>query len=94
MKTTPWIVYDGYCAMRAIEGSDAGVIANRVAFIEKAPRVRFAPWTDFDTDCHNWKYGTKGPGGGDPEKDETYGFCPASRAWCDARLLELGYQLG
>jgi hypothetical protein len=40
-KLTEWIVTDCGCgAYRASAGTDNAVIANRVAFIEKMPRVR------------------------------------------------------
>lgn len=94
-RLTPWIVYDEFCAMRCIEGSDMKV-ENRVAFIEKTPRVRIRPFTVEPHDCHNWEQGPKGSGGSDghiPE-NELYGFYPPSREWCDNRLIELGYILG
>lgn len=73
MKVSPWIIEDGYCAMRVLEGTDPSVIANRVAFIEKTPRVRVAPFTNNEYDFRNWKQGPKGSGGGDPPVDLTYG---------------------
>lgn len=42
IKASYWIEYDGG-AMRIIEGSDPEVITNRLAFIEKTPRVRIRP---------------------------------------------------
>jgi hypothetical protein len=94
MKTTPWIVVDGYCACRCLGGSDPHLIENRIAFIEKTPRVRVNSYLlPFLEDWKNWKQGPKGDGGGDPEKDLTYGFDPDSREWCDAELLKLGYIL-
>lgn len=95
MKTTPWIVKDGYCAMRCIEGTDSTKIENRVAFIEKTPRIRITPWTgDMLTDWKSWLEGPKGSGGGEPSKDLTYGFDPCSRAWCDEQLIARGFILG
>jgi len=93
METSPWIAVNGYCATRVIAGSDPSNIANRVAFIEKTPRVRFRSFTERD-DFGNWLEGDKGPGGGDPAKDGTYGFCAESRQWCDNQLILLGYKLG
>jgi hypothetical protein len=93
MKTSPWIVKDGYCAMRVIAGSDPSLTANRVAFIEKTPRIRVAPFSEKE-DFKNWESGPSGSGGGDPEKDETYGFDPYSRKWCDERLIAMGFELG
>lgn len=94
MKTTPWIVIAGYCATRCIEGTDSTKIENRVAFIEKTPRIRIAPWTNMDTDFRNWHVGPKGSGGGEPSEDLTYGFDPRSRAWCDEQLTARGFILG
>jgi hypothetical protein len=60
-RLSDWIVVDEYCATRVIEGTDPDVVANRVAFIEKTPRVcvgdstegfievssaPWEPWTD------------------------------------------------
>lgn len=99
-QITEWIE-DGHCALRAFVGTDPSKIENRVAFIEKTPRVRIRPhymgdnghgqrqWEDF----LNWAQGPKGAGGGDPKKDGTYGFDVESRAWCDRMLVALGYEL-
>lgn len=94
-QLTEWLVYDGYCAMRCIAGSDTSKVENRVAFIEKTPRVRTSPFTDWRHDHLCWEQGPKGSGGPDghiPE-NEYYGFYPPSREWCDRRLVELGYAL-
>jgi hypothetical protein len=82
-RLSPWIIVDGYCATRVIEGTDPSVVGNRVAFIEKTPRV-----------CINgfWLGGPKGAGGAggeDPSK-ETYGFYPPSRKWADELLTAAG----
>lgn len=71
--------------MRVIEGTDPSVIANQVAFIEKTPRVRVRPWISKDTDWENWEPGPKG--------GLKYGRDPDSRAWCNKKLVELGYAL-
>lgn len=94
IKLTPWIVISEYCAMRCIEGSDISNVENRVAFIEKTPRVRIQPFTVED-DYLNWEQGEKGEGGpnGHLPENELYGFYPPSREWCDDRLRELGYIL-
>jgi hypothetical protein len=94
MKTTPWIIEDGYCALRCIDGTDSTKLENRVAFIEKTPRIRVHAFTDSSTDWKNWREGPKGSGGGDPAEDLTYGYDPRSRAWCDEQLLARGYTLG
>jgi hypothetical protein len=95
MKTSDWIAVDGYCAMKIIHGGDPENIADRVAFIEKTPRVRVAPFDGKPGSCletpDNWKQGPKGDSGGDPEKDQTYGYDPDSRKWCDAELSAMGY---
>lgn len=83
MKLTDWIIIDEYCATRVLEGTDSNKVENRVAFIEKTPRVRVAPFTDVD-DFKNWKCGYKG---------SKYGMDEDSRKWCDTELLKLGYEL-
>lgn len=95
-ELSPWIVVEGHCTTRVIAGTDPDVVANRVAFIEKTPRVRIAPYSNelsFLADGVNWASGPKGSGGGDPEVDKTYGFDPDSRQWCDEQLSLLGYTL-
>lgn len=83
VKVSPWTPVPGakYCSMRFVEGTDPKNVANRVAFIEKTPRVRAQPFSDVPDDCHNWHYGYKGDGGWDKD----------SQGWCDAQLLALGY---
>ena len=97
IKVSPWTVVDGYCAMRYVVGTNPEDVCNRVAFIEKTPRVRVHPKEEKDDVFFNWDYGPKGSGGSDEyeshEKLGQYGFCQASRDWCDERLLELGYIL-
>jgi hypothetical protein len=86
LRASPWLVIDGHCATRVNEGGDPSRIQDRIALIEKTPRVLAG-----DT----WEYGPKGSGGfsEDPERDQLYGFDPKSRAWADQRLLELGVVL-
>jgi hypothetical protein len=80
-----WIVIDGYCATRIIDGTDVNDVKNRVAFIEKTPSIRTS---------NGWESGPKGQGGSIEDEGEIiYGFYPPSREWCDKRLLELGYTL-
>jgi hypothetical protein len=74
---SPWIVVDGYCATRAVAGTDPSIVANRRAFIEKTPRVLIDP------DADNWRNWSQGPKGDD-------GFDQDSRKWCDEVLLALG----
>lgn len=92
MKLSGWIVVDGYCATRIIEGGDFKNVADRVAFIEKTPRVRIAPHST--EDWINWESGPKGDGGCLEADGETiYGFYQPSRDWCDEKLVEMGYEL-
>lgn len=96
MKAGPWQTVDGYCAVRVREGGNVDKIEDRVAFIEKTPRVRIREWhfTPEHQDFLNWAQGPKGQGGGgDPEKEALYGFYQPSRDWCDAMLRLLGYEL-
>lgn len=93
---SPWTVYHDYCAMRFVEGTDPADVANRVAFIEKTPRVRVAAFDHNSKadDCHNWWCGPRGSSGSDnAAQDQTYGFYPLSRQWCDEQLVALGYVL-
>jgi hypothetical protein len=86
MKVSPWIVVDDYCAARIIEGGHIDKVEDRVAFIEKTPRVRVRDneyGSDYP-DFLNWaERPFKGNYGGDPE----------SRKWCDQMLVLLGYEL-
>ena len=45
------------------DGGDVSVVADRVAFIEKTPRVRVATFSDNDTDFRKGRGGPKGAGG-------------------------------
>lgn len=105
-RVSDWIVVDGYCAGRIVEGGDINKIADRVAFIEKTPRVRIrrygTPFGDArearDKDFLNWCEGNEWEASGcgadqDAEKLGAYGFCPQARAWCDRMLVMLGYEL-
>lgn len=83
MKLSDWIIIDGFCATKVLVGTDHTKVENRVAFIEKSPRVRIAPFTEID-DFKNWMYGDKG---------SEYGMDENSRTWCDHELLKLGYIL-
>ena len=74
------------CYMRIYNDTDPRNIANRVAFIEKTPRVRIASFTTVHTDFNNWEYGCKG------SEDELGSYQP-SRDWCDEKLVGLGYQI-
>jgi hypothetical protein len=95
MKVSNWIVVEGYCAARIIDGGDINNIADRVAFIERTPRVRTAPFSTYDEEQGKWHQGPKGCGGSDGEKpeNELYGYYPPSRKWCDDQLRKMGYRL-
>ncbi len=85
MELSDWIVIDGYCATRVLKGTDPNQVNNRVAFIEKTPRVKIGNY---------WVQGDKGSGGAytdDHEKLGQYGFDVESRNWCDSELKKLGY---
>lgn len=85
IKLSDWIM-DGHCAMRIVEGGNPDNIVDRVAFIEKTPRVRVAPCPyDGYKDHENWMGGPKGT--------SEYGRDEISRQWCDTLLKELGYNL-
>lgn len=100
---SPWIVVGDHCAVRILAGTEFSTehLWNRVAFIEKTPRVRIGPCASrgnfseqHAADRNNWEYGPKGTGGsGDHEQLGQYGFDPHSREWCDTRLREIGYEL-
>lgn len=83
VKLSPWTAVPDYpeCAMRFIEGSDPMNVANRVAFIEKTPRVRIQPFDNLIEDCRNWHQGWKGDDG----------WCEVAQGWCDTHLQTLGY---
>lgn len=83
-----WIVVDDFCATRVLEGTDPSDEKNRIAFIEKTPRVQVYP--------EEWLTGPKGTGGAWNEDHQDlgqYGFDQESRDWCDSQLIELGYEL-
>jgi len=88
-----WIVIDGNCATRIKKDGDVNIIKDRVAFIEKTPRVRVDKYK-YSVECHD-EYG------GDMEdrdawifgySDSDYGFSEDSRKWCDDMLKLLGYK--
>lgn len=81
-----WLKADGGCAMRVQRGSVSKQIGDRVAVIEKTPRVRIAPFTIDDEEFYKWEYGPKGD-------SDLLGSDQTSHQWCDNRLRELGYIL-
>lgn len=99
-RVTNWMMdSDGIGAFRMVVGGDPENIADRVAFVEKTPRVRIrddslgvyhgtydddTPYTERRwPEFLDWCSGHKGDGCDDPE----------SRAWCDRMLVALGYEL-
>lgn len=84
MKVGPWQLADNSeCVMRIREGGDPNNIADRVAFIEKTPRIRIRPYNPQWADHLNWAEAPfKGPYGGDIH----------SREWCDMALVLFGYE--
>ena len=97
-KISDW-VSDDTCAYRHVVGKDGNLPENRVAMIEKTPRVRIREsylgievvrYDSGDQEITrrwpehlDWCSGYKGDGPNDAE----------SRAWCDGMLKALGYQL-
>lgn len=90
-----WIVVHDYCATRVYEGTDFNDPINRVAFIEKTPRIRLTPYINDKKEYTNWFHGNKGNSGADghiPE-NQLYGYDPDSREFCDWLLERIGYKL-
>ncbi len=96
-----WIVVDGHCACLVKIGGEAFPVGidehetkviqarDRVAFIEKTPRIRTEEFTNYWDDSNKWVSGPKGRGGNIEEDGETiYGFFGPSRTWCELELIE------
>lgn len=82
-KVGPWVEVEN-AAYRAVKGFDANRVENRVAFIEKWPRVRILPaFGDLFYDRLNWY--SNGSRGGYKSQ--------SGRDWCDQQLLRMGYIL-
>lgn len=78
-----WTVVEDNCSMRYIRHTDPNDIRNRVAFIEKTPRIRVGAYRDSPfIDSINWMYG-----------DKSYYGDPASQVWCDDQLFILGWEV-
>ena len=73
---SPWVLVDGYCAMRYKVGEDPNTYGNRVAFIEKTARVRLL------TKDEQWE---------SLYKSSEYGLCEESLIACDDKLTQLGF---
>lgn len=93
-KVSDWIlVEDGCGACRVIEGTDPNNIANRVAFIEKTPRIRIREAKVYHIDGNSvmapddWMNWASGPMKGDGPEDEE------ARKWCDDALRLFGYEV-
>ena len=89
VEISDWIIIDEYCAMKIIKDSNPDLIKNRLAFIEKTPRIRIGMFVNNDTDYQNWKQGPKGEGGCIEDDPDIYGFYQPSRDWCDKKLKEI-----
>lgn len=100
-KLTNWTRdEDGIGVYRAISGKDGSHLANRVAFIEKTPRVRIRDYSlgiekEWDGEGNvislerRWPEfldWCEGTKGDGPDDAE-------SRAWCDKMLTALGYEI-
>lgn len=77
--------------MRFLEGGDPLSARDRVAFVEKTPRVRVRPHARDGDDFKNWECGPRGDAGRPAAGG--YEYDAGSQAWCDARLVQLGYVL-
>jgi len=74
-----WYVVDDYCATLIKIGGNKDNVEDRVAFIEKTPRILVNG---------EWIYGPKGCGGSiEVEGECIYGFYPRSREWVVKTLL-------
>ena len=85
-----WIIIDNYCAIRIVKGGKVDNVSDRVAFIEKSPRVRVNKNKLCMENSHTcatsdaWLYGGKG--------SNDYGRDIESRKWCDDMLKLLGWE--
>lgn len=91
-----WIVLDDDCAVRIKLGGQVETISDRVAFIEKTPRVR-AKKDQYSVELDHELGGAKGM-----EQDawisaahlrsSDYGYSEVGRHWCDQMLSLLGHE--
>ena len=86
-KLSKWIKVEGHCWTRIVEGGDYNNISDRVAFIEKSPRVRTGRDEVFDflNDTKHWRFETI--------KDKNYDSTISEKDWCDRELRIMGYEL-
>lgn len=95
-----WIMdEDDYCAMRIYKGGDPEKVEDRVAMIEKTPRVRVARESGSEayvqvngdsvhgsrTNVEVWIYGGN-------HRSSEYGHNEEARQWCDEMLKTLGHE--
>ena len=95
-----WIMdKEDYCAMRIYKDGDPEKVSDRVAFIEKTPRVRFDRKSGSEayvqvngnsvhgsgTNVEVWIYGGN-------HRSSEYGKNEDARKWCDQMLKVLGHE--
>ena len=89
-ELSDWTVYDDYCLVRYKKGTDIEDRNNRMAFIEKTPRVRceniIVENEDFG-EQHYWIYGNKGESYSEIEGEDI-----ESCMWCDKMLELMGWE--
>jgi hypothetical protein len=97
MKVSKWQLLDEYCSVRVIEGGDINNVDDRVALIEKTPRVRIDHKADNfyslytnniikGTRYKNWFHGNSGTHYQTDQHEK-------ERQWCDEILKLMGYEL-
>lgn len=84
IKVSDWIEQDECFAFRIVQCGETENVADRVAAIEKTPRVRIAAFTTDGNDFMNWL--SADFKGSDHQSLE-------SRKWCDEQLVKMGYIL-
>jgi hypothetical protein len=99
MNAGPWQMID-HAAVRVINGGDINNIADRIAFIEKTPRVRIRCYTIGEQKMFNDRGDTVRT---DRQWPDFLNWCEGykgdgaddalSRKWCDQMLVALGYTL-
>lgn len=82
MKSFTWHKPTKGGACIVLEGGDPEEVKDRIAFIEKTPRVRIREW-DF-TGYHDWLNWAEGKKGTGPDDEQ-------AREWCEKMLRLLGY---
>jgi len=79
-----WTPVEDGCWMRYLRHTDPNDIRNRVAFIEKTPRIRVAAYSEDRKimDSINWMGGFR-----------SFKGDPSSRVWCDDQLFIHGWDI-